>query len=67
VKIVADMPLLVVDLLSVCFCYLQGSYRPWIVLEFYCSELQALESFGKGMASKILESPGIINQLFWNS
>jgi len=35
---------------------LQGLYRPWKVLEFYCSEFQALESPGKRHRSwKILE------------
>jgi len=41
----------------------QGSYRSWKVLEFYCSEFQDLESPGKGIG---LESPGIVNQQFWN-
>jgi len=45
----------------------RGSYRPWKVLEFYCSEFQALESPGKRHRSwKILESFGIINLQFWN-
>jgi len=49
------------------FCVIQGSYRPWKVLEFYCSEFQALESPEKRHRSwNILESPGIINQRFWN-
>jgi len=34
----------------------QGSYRPWKVLEFYCSEFQALETPGKRHRSwKVLE------------
>ena len=38
---------------------LQGSYRSWKVLEFYCSEFQALESPGKRHRSwKSLENPG---------
>jgi len=48
-------------------CVAQGLYRPWKVLEFYYSEFQALESPGKRHRSwNILESPGIINQRFWN-
>jgi len=35
----------------------------WKVLEFYCSEFQALESPGKGIGPG---SPGIVNQQFWN-
>jgi len=45
---------------------IQGLYRPWKVLEFYCSEFQALESPGKRHRSwKTLESPGILKQHFW--
>jgi len=41
---------------SLSFCC-QVLYRSWKVLEFYCSEFQALE---KGIG------PGIVNQPFWN-
>jgi len=38
---------------------MQGSYRPWKVLEFYCSEFQALESpekgIGPGKSWRVLE------------
>jgi len=38
---------------------IQGSYTSWKVLEFYCSEFQALESPGKMHRSwKRLENPG---------
>jgi len=41
--------------------------KSWKVLEIYCSEFQALESHGKRHRSwKIQESPGIVNQRFWN-
>jgi len=47
----------------------QGSYRPWKVLEFYCSELQAWNVLEKGIGLgkpwKFLESPGILKQCFW--
>ena len=36
----------------------KSSYRPWKVLEFYCSEFQALESSGKRHRSRKLENPG---------
>ena len=40
-----------------------GSYRHWKVLEFCCSEFQALENPGKIHRSwKVF----IINQQFWN-
>ena len=47
----------------------QGSYRPWKVLKFYCSEFQAWKVLEKGMGPgkpwKTLESPGILKQRFW--
>ena len=30
-------------------CNIQGSYRPWKVLEFYCSEFQAWKVLDKGI------------------
>ena len=33
----------------------QGSYRPWKVLEFYCSEFQAWKVLEK---AQVLENPG---------
>jgi len=55
VKIVADMPLLVVDLLSVCFCYLQGS---WIVLDSPGILLFRIAGPGKFWKRYGLENPG---------
>jgi len=47
----------------------QGSYRPWKVLEFYCSEFQAWKVLEKGIGPgkpwKFLDSPGILKQSFW--
>jgi len=50
-------------------CYDQGSYRPWKVLEFFCSEFQAWKVLEKGIGPgkpwKFPESPGILKQRFW--
>jgi len=47
----------------------QGLYRPWKVLEFYCSEFQAWKVLEKGIGPgkpwEFLESPGILKQSFW--
>jgi len=45
----------------------QGSYRPWKVLEFYCSEFQAWKVLKKGIGpGKPWKSPGILKQMSWN-
>jgi len=46
---------------------IQGSYRPWKVLEFYCSAFQVWNVLEKGIGvGKPWKSPGILKQMSWN-